>query len=113
MNTESGKRNLGSWTQRAARAVPGNARGRLAVSKTGDLYMVLPDFAASELRILKATKASGYSSYDEVWTGRNLTGEPLVDSARLEHDHVLSVLVLRSEKASAAERKLAVLDFQL
>ncbi len=94
--------------------MPGNARGRLAVSKTGDLYIILPDFAASELRILRATKASGYSGYDEVWTGRNLTGEPLVDSARLEHDHVLSVLVLRSEeKASAAERKLAVLDFQL
>lgn len=112
----------GSWTQRAICPATGNARGRLAVSKPGDLYIVLPDFAASEIRILRATKAGGYTSYAEVWAGRGLTGEPLVDSARLEHDGVLSVLALSEEEgAGAAEgaqtgerrRKVAVLDFQL
>jgi hypothetical protein len=88
------------------------------VSKTGDLYIVLPDFATSEMRIVKASKASGYASYDEVWAGHGLTGEPLVDSARLEHDNVLSVLVLAEEKAGAVgsgegERNVVVLDFQL
>jgi hypothetical protein len=107
----------GAWTQRAVRPVAGNARGRLAVSNNGDLFIVLPDFAASELRILKASKASGYAHYDEVWTGRNLTGEPLVDSARLGLDNVLSVLALAEkggqDGASRGERELAVLDFQL
>ncbi|KAJ4286635.1 hypothetical protein N0V88_007925 [Collariella sp. IMI 366227] len=92
--------------------LPG-ARGRLAVSKSGDLYVVLPDFAASELRLLKASKTSGYCSYDEVWTGQGFTGEPLVDSARLEVDGVLSVLVLAEEEAILGGRQVAVLDFQL
>lgn len=76
---------------------------------------MLPDFAASEMRILRSSKASGYSSYDEVWMGSGLTGEPLVDSGRLEHDNVLSVMVMMAEdaKASRKKRNLAVLDFQL
>jgi hypothetical protein len=81
----------------------------------GDLYIVLPNFAASEMRVLKATKASGYSSYEEVWTGRNLTGEPLVDQARLEWESVLSLLVLQvgGNKNKTGGRQVAVLDFQL
>jgi hypothetical protein len=102
----------GVWTQRPIRAITGRARGRLAVSKTGDLLIVLPDFATSTLRILRASKATGYTSYDEVWTGHGLTGEPLVDSARLEHDNVLSVFVL-SEDGADRGRKVVVLDFQL
>lgn len=65
------------------------------------------------MRILKASKASGYTSYDEVWMGHNLRGEPLVDSTRLDHDNVLSVLVLAEERGNAGERNVAVLDFQL
>ncbi|KAL2133263.1 hypothetical protein VTI74DRAFT_2606 [Chaetomium olivicolor] len=103
----------GTWAQRPIRPVPGKARGRLAVSKTGDVYIVLPDFTASALRILKASKASGYSSYEEVWTGQHLTGEPLVDSARLELDNVLSVLVLAEKETGPGEREVTVLDFQL
>jgi hypothetical protein len=103
----------GNWTQRPIRPITGRARGRLAVSKTGDLLIVLPDFATSTLRILKASKATGYTSYDEVWAGDGLTGEPLVDSARLEHDNVLSVVVLSEDKANARGRKVVVLDFQL
>jgi hypothetical protein len=79
----------------------------------GDLYIVLPDFEAAKIQILKSSKAGGYVTYDEVWTGHGFTGEPLVDSTRLDQDNVLSVLVLTEEKAKAGERKLAVLDFQL
>jgi hypothetical protein len=75
---------------------------------------VLPDFGASEMRILKASKASGYAGYDEVWRGNKLTGEPLVDSARLEQDMVLSVMVLAEEEATLSrKRNVVVLDFQL
>jgi hypothetical protein len=85
----------------------------LAVSKAGDLFILLPDFGASEMRILKASKESGYASYDEVWRGGRLTGEPLVDSARLEQDMVLSVMVLAEEEATPGKRNVVVLDFQL
>ncbi|KAK3299741.1 uncharacterized protein B0H64DRAFT_227 [Chaetomium fimeti] len=104
----------GVWTRRPIRPVTGSARGRLAISKTGDLFIVLPDFGASEMRVLKASKASGYASYDEVWRGNKLTGEPLVDSARLEQDMVLSVMVLAEEEATLSrKRNVVVLDFQL
>ncbi|KAK3309351.1 uncharacterized protein B0T15DRAFT_389727 [Chaetomium strumarium] len=103
----------GTWSRRALRPVSGSARGRLAISKAGDLYIVLPDFEATKIQILKSSKAGGYSTYEEVWTGHGFSGEPLVDSARLDQDDVLSVLVLTKEKANAGERKLAVLDFQL
>ncbi|KAL2022105.1 hypothetical protein VTK56DRAFT_6149 [Thermocarpiscus australiensis] len=104
---------IGPWTQQSLRPVSGSARGRLAISQTGDLYIVLPDAAASEMRILKASKASGYSSYDEVWVGRGLAGEPLADSARLEHDNVLSLLVLTENEGNTRERNVAVMDFPL
>jgi hypothetical protein len=106
-------RTKGTWTQRAIRPISGSARGRLAISKMGDLCIVLPDLAASDVRVLKASKASGYTSYDEIWRGRNLAGEPLVDSARLDHDNVLSVLVLAEARPGIGERKVVVLDFQL
>ncbi|KAK4129840.1 hypothetical protein N657DRAFT_94334 [Parathielavia appendiculata] len=103
----------GIWTQRPIRPITGRARGRLAVSKTGDLFIVLPDFAASTMRIVRASKATKYTSYNEVWTGRNLTGEPLVDASRLEHDNMLSVLALSEEEGASKRRKIVVLDFQL
>lgn len=68
------------------------------------------------MRILKASKATSYASYDEVWTGRGLTGEPLIDAARLEHDNVLSLLVLlvvAEDEGQHLQRNVAVLDFQL
>ncbi|KAK4097433.1 hypothetical protein N658DRAFT_569328 [Parathielavia hyrcaniae] len=99
----------GIWTKRPIRRVAGRARGRLAVGKFGDLFVMLPDFAASTMRIVKASKATGYTSYDEVRRGRNLAGEPLVDAARLEHDNVLSVLLLTEEKAIRNGAKSAVL----
>lgn len=65
------------------------------------------------MRILKATKSSGYSAYEEVWTGKGLTGEPLVDGPRLEAENVLSLFVRKDVDGPPGRRDVAVLDFQL
>lgn len=63
------------------------------------------------MRILKATKTGGYETYEEVWVGEGLTGEPLVDGPRLETENVLSLFVRRDAADSAGKRDVAVLDF--
>lgn len=65
------------------------------------------------MRILKSTKATCFDSYEEVWAGRGLTGEPLIDVPRLEEDKILSVLVRRDGDEQRRERDVAVLDFRL
>lgn len=65
------------------------------------------------MRILQASRASGYSTYEEVWVGRGLTGEPLVDNARLEAENVLSLFVRQDDVGSMDKRDVAVLDFAL
>lgn len=65
------------------------------------------------MKILKSTKASGFDSYEEVWAGQGLTGEPLIDGPRLEEENILSVLVRRDDAEQRRERDVAVLDFQL
>lgn len=66
------------------------------------------------MRIVRAPKASGYADYREVWRGHGLVGEPLADSGRLEHDNVLSLLVLvAQEDGNSLRRDVVVLDFQL
>ncbi|KAL2256158.1 hypothetical protein VTK26DRAFT_2094 [Humicola hyalothermophila] len=105
----------GTWAQRKLSPVTGNTRGRLAISQAGDLYIILPDSDKSQMRILKSLRGDGYATYVEVWKGRGLTGEPLVDSARLEHENVLSLLVLVETGSDVAppRKSVAVLDFQL
>ncbi|KAK4160180.1 hypothetical protein QBC43DRAFT_118588 [Cladorrhinum sp. PSN259] len=102
----------GEWSQRPIRPIYGSTRGRLAVSKDGDLYIILPDTGKKEIRILQATKESEYKQDQEVWVGHGLTGEPLVDVKRLEEENVLSLMVLADEEAGQG-RNVAVLDFQL
>ncbi|KAL2163173.1 hypothetical protein VTH06DRAFT_5229 [Thermothelomyces fergusii] len=58
-------RRLGTWSRRRIGPVAGSARGRLAISKTGDLY--------------RASKGGGYATYEEAWKGDGL-----------EHGNVLS-----------------------
>lgn len=65
------------------------------------------------MRILKATKATTYGDYEEVWAGRNLTGEPLIDGPRLQEENILSVLVRRDVDKKCRVRDNAVLDFRL
>lgn len=77
------------------------------------MYVILPDSTTSMLRILKATKAEGYSTYDEAWVGKGLVGEPLVDSARLQHDNILSLFVLRVDEGDPDRRNVVVMDFRL
>lgn len=89
----------------------------MAISKEGDLYVILPETTDPStdpvMRILKATKATTYTDYEEVWVGRGLTGEPLIDGPRLEEENVLSVLVRRDVDGRRRERDTAVLDFRL
>lgn len=65
------------------------------------------------MTILKASKASGYAEYEEVWAGSGLSGEPLVDGPRLQEENVLSVFIRRDVDNLEGKRVVAVLDFQL
>jgi len=85
----------------------------LAVSKDGDLYIILPDSTTRTMRILKGSKHGSYADYEEVWSGHGYTGEPLVDKSRLERgDGILSVFVLAdAEETPEDRRNVVVLDF--
>ncbi|KAI8961259.1 hypothetical protein F5Y11DRAFT_231737 [Daldinia sp. FL1419] len=110
----------GIWTQHAlphVQGVQGGKRGRLAVSKDDDLYLILPDHSAPVLTILKASKTSDYSEYELVWQEKGFPPtEPLVDTTRLDHDNVLSVFT-RSSNGGDIESTpgvdVVVLDFKL
>ncbi|KAK4646872.1 uncharacterized protein QC761_100820 [Podospora bellae-mahoneyi] len=107
----------GIWSEFMLRPVYGSTRGRLAVSKTGDVIIILPDAQNGRVYIEKATKSSGYTVHEEVWSGEGLRGEPLVDLPRLENDNVLSLMVLADTKPSndidSGTRNVVVLDFEL
>ncbi|KAK4231654.1 hypothetical protein QBC38DRAFT_200953 [Podospora fimiseda] len=100
------------WSQRPIRAIYGSTRGRLAISKEGYLYIILPDTDRKQIRILKKTKENGYNKDEEVWVGRGLTGEPLIDVRRLEEENFLSLMVLVDGEEGKG-RNVAVMDFQL
>jgi hypothetical protein len=107
----------GKWTQHAlphVKGVFGGKRGRLAVSKDGDLYLILPDNETPTLSILKASKKSKYSEYELVWKGDGFPPtEPLVDTTRLDYDNVLSVFTRKNEDETGNRKTVVVLDFQL
>lgn len=99
--------------QRPIKSAKPDKRGRLAVSKDGDLFAVLPDSKIGVMRIIKITKASSYSSHEEVWLGTGLSGEPLIDTQRLEHDNVLSLFARFMVEDTSPRQTVAVIDFQL
>ncbi|KAI3538637.1 hypothetical protein CSPX01_09381 [Colletotrichum filicis] len=103
----------GQWTQRAIGPVPSPRRGRLAISKTGDLFLILPDPTNLSLRILKSSKSKDYAESVEVWRGVGFMGEPLVDSKRLEEEDVLSIFAIAVSATSSKDRQVVVLDFQI
>ncbi|XXH06144.1 hypothetical protein Hte_012590 [Hypoxylon texense] len=112
----------GVWTQRAlphVQGVQGGKRGRLAVSKKDDLYLILPDNTAPTLTILKASKATGYSEYELVWRRDGFPPtEPLVDTTRLDYDDVLSVFTRSgnaadSDSSTSTSANVVVLDFKV
>ncbi|KAH8766622.1 hypothetical protein F5883DRAFT_555290 [Diaporthe sp. PMI_573] len=103
----------GSWTSRAVRPIDKPRRGRLAVTKNGDLLLILPHTSTPVIRILKAAKPRGYSEYEDVWVGNGYSGEPLIDGPRLEKENVLSVLIGQDVEGSGDKRNVSVLDFTL
>ncbi|KAL1846321.1 hypothetical protein VTK73DRAFT_314 [Phialemonium thermophilum] len=108
----------GIWSSRALTSLPPTRRGQLAVTRQGDLLVVLPDPAAEGIRIVRASRASRYASYEEVWSGRRgdgggLSGEPLVDKLRLLEDDVLSVFVRAQAVGQPGTWDVVVMDFQV
>ncbi|KAK0732363.1 hypothetical protein B0T21DRAFT_384678 [Apiosordaria backusii] len=106
----------GNWTERALRPVYGSTRGRLAVGKTGDLFIILPDGEKGHMYIERVTKSSGYTAREALWFREGLWGEPLVDQARLENDNILSLMVLAGTEVLGQpprNRNVVVLDFKL
>lgn len=106
----------GAWTQRDiphVKGVYGGKRGRLAVSRDNDLYLILPDHESSTLTILKASTASRYTDYTLVWKGNGFPPtEPLVDVPRLEYDNVLSIFTRANVDGASEAKNVVVLDFQ-
>ncbi|KAH7160527.1 hypothetical protein B0J13DRAFT_592746 [Dactylonectria estremocensis] len=103
----------GQWTENTICPVPSNSRGCIAVSKQGDVYMVLPNPSTCSLRIYKSPSSSGFSRCSEVWVGVGYVGEPLVDRQRFEEEGVLSIFVIAMGKQPSTERSVVVLDFML
>ncbi|KAL8372433.1 hypothetical protein RB595_001980 [Gaeumannomyces hyphopodioides] len=100
----------GPWEQHTIGPVTGGKRGRLAVTKSGDLLVILPDSDASTLRILRAAKENGYAEFQQVWQGSGLSGEPLADARRLQTDGTLSVF---AGLDAGGSKNVVVLDFKL
>ncbi|KAB5549476.1 hypothetical protein GE09DRAFT_1223301 [Coniochaeta sp. 2T2.1] len=88
-------------------------RGRVAVSRDGDVYFIVPDVTRSTLSILKTSEGHSSGHYDEIWTGGGLSGEPLIDIPRLEHDNVLSVFLRADVEGQPDKQNVVVLDFSL
>ncbi|KAH8845723.1 hypothetical protein MCOR29_005070 [Pyricularia oryzae] len=101
----------GQWQQSSIGITADGRRGRLAVSQSGDLFIILPDSNVLGLTILRALKTNGYAEYQRIWQGDGLSGEPLVDIRRLnEGDGVLSVFTRRVRDD---KKEVVVLDFEL
>ncbi|TLD23722.1 hypothetical protein PspLS_06882 [Pyricularia sp. CBS 133598] len=101
----------GKWQQNSIGMAADCRRGRLAVSQSGDLFIILPDSNIPGLTILRALKTNGYAEYHRIWQGNGLSGEPLVDIRRLsDGDGVLSVFTRRVRDA---EMEVVVLDFEI
>ncbi|MDP8998947.1 MAG: BNR repeat-containing protein [Myxococcota bacterium] len=96
----------GSWTRTAiGLASIALFRGKLAISSSNDVYAILPD-----LRIAATSPASHFSNWvllDSVDSGRFFS-DPLIDTARLESEDVLSVFY--PQKSSS---NIFVLDYRL
>ncbi|TLS27075.1 hypothetical protein PpBr36_04715 [Pyricularia pennisetigena] len=101
----------GQWQQNSIGMTADCRRGRLAVSQSGDLFIILPASNIPGLTILKALKTNGYAKYQRIWQGDGLSGEPLVDIRRLnDGDGVMSVFTRRVRDD---EKEVVVLDFEL
>jgi hypothetical protein len=86
----------------------------VAVSRDNDVYFVLPDHESPTLSILKASKDSGYSEYELLWKQDGFPPtEPLVDTARLDNDNVLSIFTRADSELSSSGKNVVILDFQL
>ncbi|KAJ2893120.1 hypothetical protein MKZ38_009004 [Zalerion maritima] len=98
----------GKWTRQPITLVAPGKRGQLAMAPNGDVLLVLPDVNKKQLKILRATKRSAFSVFEELWCGDSYWGEPLVD--HFGPDNSLSVFAVSGNET---KRDVVVLDFDL
>ncbi|KAF3764675.1 hypothetical protein M406DRAFT_340231 [Cryphonectria parasitica EP155] len=103
----------GQWTSRAIRPIDGPRRGRLGITRDNDLLLILPETTIPTVTILRALKSDSYGSYQKVWVGKGLTGEPLIDNPRLATDKVLSLFIRKDAGGPDGKRDVVVLDFEV
>lgn len=96
----------GKWSRQALDLPTVAAfRGKLALSRSGNLYAVLPD-----LRIAAASATSSFATFSLLYDGEpgRFFSDPLIDATRLLHDDTLSVVY-----AQKASPNIYVVDFRL
>ena len=101
----------GSWEERLLRPVGGSQRGCLAVGIDNGIFFILPDAATKTMSLMRATAEQSYRDYATVWEGSGLSGEPLVDTSRLNEDGTLSIYTLQ-DSDSAETKNVVVIDFR-
>lgn len=97
----------GRWQRRATGlSVVANFRGKFALASSGNLYAILPD-----LRIAGASAADEFTKWTVISasseSGRFFS-DPLVDTARLQHEDVLTVVYPLKNSPN-----ISVLDFSV
>ncbi len=99
----------GTWRKVEIPVAPGAfGRSRIVFDSRDNVYVVMP-FG----RIVSASKASGWSDWTQVAPpSPNAFGEVLVDSSRVAHDGVLSVLY-QEKSTGKTPSPLRVVDYRL
>lgn len=83
------------------------------MSKDGNLLLILPDSTSLTVRIFLATKANNYATYEEIWIGHGLSYEPMVDTARLSQDGILSLFIRQDVDGLEDKKDIVVMDFKV
>ena len=101
----------GEWEVRRLNSIVGNHRGRLAVGAGGRLFIFLPNASTNTMKLVSATARASYKDYAPIWEGTGLSGEPLVDTCRLEDDGILSLFTRKEDEDGA--KNVVVADFHI
>lgn len=103
----------GNWTKNViecpSKPTETGSRGSICVDRKNHIYLILPGSLDSTLTLMQKKQDE---KFEIVWRGDGFDGEPLVDVERLDDSDVISVFT-RTDKDSAGEREVVVLDFAL
>lgn len=87
------------------------SRGKLAVTRSGALLLLLNGNLDSNLNVYSTDASSGYQEWEPIWDATGYDTEPLVDKYRLREEDVLSILVRQDGELPG--RKIQVIDLEL